>query len=209
MWFKRQHKLPAALSDEDLLLRYRQHGDVADLGMLYERYMTDVFAICRRYLHDEEDAKDAVMQLFEKLVDTLRQHEVSNFAPWLRTTARNQCLMALRARKRAGPDSGGSQIVHFPDAAGMESVVARHLPHEDAEEAAQAEERLQALEQALAELPPGQRQCLTLFYLHKKCYRDIATETGFDLNAVKSHIQNGKRNLRRYLESPTSFNAPS
>ncbi|AIZ64938.1 hypothetical protein PK28_01735 [Hymenobacter sp. DG25B] len=201
--------MPAALPDEELLLRYRQHGDVADLGVLYERYLTEVFATCRRYLQEEEDAKDAVMQLFEKLVDTLRQHEVSNFPAWLRTTARNHCLMVLRARKRAGPDNGGSLVLHFSDAADMESVVARHQSDDDPEEALFTEERLQALEQALAELPPGQQQCLRLFYLEDKCYRDISTETGYDLNAVKSHIQNGKRNLRRHLESPSSFNAPS
>ncbi|ALD22166.1 RNA polymerase sigma factor [Hymenobacter sp. DG25A] len=209
MWFKRRPTLPAALSDEELLLRYRQHGDVADLGVLYERYMTEVFATCRRYLHEEEDAKDAVMQLFEKLVDTLRQHEVSNFPAWLHTTARNHCLMVLRAHKRTGPDSGGSLVLHFSDAADMESVVARHQSDDDPEEALFTEERLQALEHALAELPPGQQQCLRLFYLENKCYRDISTETGYDLNAVKSHIQNGKRNLRRHLESPSSFNAPS
>ncbi|WP_303309698.1 RNA polymerase sigma factor [Hymenobacter sp. BT730] len=209
MWFKRRPKLPAALSDEELLLRYRQQGDVADLGALYERYITEVFAICRRYLQDEEDAKDAVMQLFEKLVDTLRQHEVSNFPAWLSTTARNHCLMVLRARKRTGPDSGGSLLLHFSDASDMELVMARHQAVDDPDEALLTEERLQALEQALTELPLGQQQCLRLFYLENKCYRDIATETGYDLNAVKSHIQNGKRNLRRHLESPSSFNASS
>jgi len=55
---------------------------------------------------------------------------------------------------------------------------------------------------ALAQLPPAQRRCLELFYLEKKCYRDIATETGLELNLVRSHLQNGKRMLRRQLEPP-------
>jgi RNA polymerase sigma factor (sigma-70 family) len=201
MFFKRRRpELPAALSDAELLVRYRQHGDVADLGVLYERHMVTVLAICRRYLRDEDDAKDAVMQLFEKLIESLRRHEVDNFPAWLHTTARNHCLMILRARQRAGPD-GGALVLHFPDAAGMESAVAAHLPTDDPDEATLTEERLQALELALAELPPGQRRCLELFYLEKQCYRTIATITGFELGLVKSHLQNGKRNLKRYLES--------
>lgn len=199
MFFKRRPKSPAELSDEELLVRYRREGEVADLGALYERHMPAVFAICRRYLRPDEDAQDAVMQLFEKLVVTLRHHEVSNFPAWLHTTARNHCLMQLRARQRAGPESG-PLVLHFPDAAAVESTPATHLT-DDADDLALTEERLQAMEQALAELPEGQRRCLELFYLQKKCYREIADETGFDLGLVKSHLQNGKRNLKRSLES--------
>ncbi|WP_045689235.1 RNA polymerase sigma factor [Hymenobacter sp. AT01-02] len=208
MFFRRSRPAPAAeLSDAELLRRYHAQGDVHDLGALYERHMTEVLAITRRYLRDEDDAKDAVMQLFEQLVSKLRQHEVENFAPWLHATARNHCLMALRARQRAGPAAGGALVVHFPDAAGMESVVARHLETDDPAEADLHEQQLQQLEHALAELPPGQRQCLELFYLEKKSYRDIADLTSFDLNAVKSYIQNGKRNLRRHLQSTAASNA--
>jgi RNA polymerase sigma factor (sigma-70 family) len=209
MFFKRRPKLPAELSDAELLARYRQHGEVTDLGVLYERHMPEVFAICRRYLGPgDADAQDAVMQLFEQLVDKLRVHEVENFPAWLHATARNHCLMVLRARQRPGPDRGGALVLHFPDAADMESVVAEHLEPDDPDEATFTEARLQALEHALAALPDGQRRCLELFFLEKKCYRDISQETGFDLNSVKSHLQNGKRNLRRYLESApptTSF----
>lgn len=208
MFFRRSRPAPAAeLPDAELLRRYHAQGDVQDLGALYERHMPAVLAICRRYLRDEEDAKDAVMQLFEQLVEKLRRHEVETFAPWLHATARNHCLMVLRARQRAGPAAGGALVVHFPDAAGMESAAARHLVADDAEETDLHEQQLQLMEHALAELPPGQRRCVELFYLEKKCYRDIADLTGFDLNAVKSHIQNGKRNLRRHLESAPSSNA--
>jgi RNA polymerase sigma factor (sigma-70 family) len=207
MFFRRRPAPAAELSDAELLQRYRTDGSVHDLGALYERHMPAVLAICRRYLREEEDAKDAVMQLFEQLVEKLRRHEVDNFPAWLHTTARNHCLMALRARQRAGPAAGGALVVHFPDAADMESAVSRHLTEDDPTEADLHEQQLQQMEQALAGLPPGQKQCLELFYLEKKCYRDIADLTGFDLNAVKSHIQNGKRNLRCHLESTAASNA--
>ncbi len=202
MFFRRRPKLPAELTDEELLTRYREQGDVADLGVLYERHMAEVFAVCRRYLRPDEDAQDAVMQLFEKLVETLRRHEVGNFGAWLYATARNHCLMQLRSRARAGPDHG-PLLLQFPDAADVESAAGRHHQPE-ADDEVGLEDQLQALEQALAELPDGQRRCLELFFLEKKCYRDIAEATGFDVNLVKSHLQNGKRNLRRHLTSPNA-----
>jgi RNA polymerase sigma factor (sigma-70 family) len=202
MFFRPRPIAPTELPDAALLARYRAQGAVADVGVLYERHMPEVFAICRRYLRDDADAQDAVMQLFEQLVEKLRRHKVDNFPAWLHATARNHCLMVLRARQRPGPDRGGGLVLHFPDAASMESVMAGHLDDDDSAEAEFTEARLQALEQALATLPAGQRRCLELFFLEKKCYRDIAQETGYDLNAVKSHLQNGKRSLRRHLESP-------
>lgn len=198
------------LSDQELLARYRLHGEVADLGLLYDRYLPEAFAVCRRYLAPpDEDAQDAVMQLFEHLVKTLRTHAPDNFPAWLHTTARNHCLMQLRARKRAGP-SAGPLILSFPDAADVEIAGARHLVDEEAAaaDAEEAENRLQSIEAALTQLPPAQRRCLELFYLEKKCYRDIATETGLELNLVRSHLQNGKRMLRRQLEPPAPVAAP-
>ena len=212
MFFRRSPSAAVApLSDQELLARYRAHGEVADLGWLYDRYLPEAFAVCRRYLAPpDEDAQDATMQLFEHLMKVLRTHAPDNFPSWLHATARNYCLMQLRARKRAGP-SAGPLILSFPDAADVETAATRHLPDEAvaAEEAETAEARLQSMEAALAQLAPTQRRCLELFYLEKKCYRDIATETGLEINLVRSHLQNGKRMLRRQLEPPAPASSPS
>jgi RNA polymerase sigma-70 factor (ECF subfamily) len=56
------------------------------------------------------------------------------------------------------------------------------------------------LEEALHELPREQQDCVTLFYLQRKSYQQISTQTGFTLLQVKSYIQNGKRNLKIAIE---------
>lgn len=205
MFFRRSSSpATAPLSDQELLARYRAHGDVADLGCLYDRYLPEAFAVCRRYLAPpDEDAQDAAMQLFEHLVKVLRTHAPDNFPAWLHITTRNHCLMQLRARKRAGP-SAGPLMLSFPDATDVKLAAAWHLPDatEAAAEAEEAEQRLQSIEAVLAQLPPAQRRCLELFYLEKKSYREIAREINLDLNLVRSHLQNGKRMLRRQLEPP-------
>ena len=59
--------------------------------------------------------------------------------------------------------------------------------------------QLNEMGKAIASLNTEQKQCIHLFYLEKRSYDEIADETGYSINKVKSHIQNGKRNLRIYL----------
>jgi len=56
------------------------------------------------------------------------------------------------------------------------------------------------LEEAIKTLNEEQRICIELFFLKEKCYNEITDLTGFDFKQVKSFIQNGKRNLRIYME---------
>jgi len=62
------------------------------------------------------------------------------------------------------------------------------------------EDDVKALERCMQKLPVAQKQSVNLFYYNDKCYKEIAEETGYTLNEVKSYIQNGKRNLKICLE---------
>jgi RNA polymerase sigma-70 factor (ECF subfamily) len=64
----------------------------------------------------------------------------------------------------------------------------------------QNDHTLEVMEEALKELNPEQKQCVTLFYLQKKSYQEINELTGFSMLQVKSYIQNGKRNLKILIE---------
>ena len=62
------------------------------------------------------------------------------------------------------------------------------------------EVHFEKLETCMLTLNPEQERCIRLFYLEQKCYKDIVEETGYDMNKVKSYIQNGKRNLKICME---------
>ena len=83
----------------DAVAAYRATGDLTILGELYEQHMELIYAVCYNYLRDEDEAKDAVMNLFEQLITDLRRHEVQQFGPWLHSVARNYCLMQLRKQQ--------------------------------------------------------------------------------------------------------------
>ncbi len=174
-------------SDLELIELYKESGELAHWGKLYSRYTSLVYGVCLKYLKDRDEAKDAVMQLFEKLITTLLNHEVENFKSWLYVTARNHCLMQLRSQK-------GKRMEEFSPRL-MENQFLLHL-----EEEPEMEQNLTKLERCIATLVDDQQQCVRLFYLQEKCYKDITGLTGFDLNKVKSFIQNGKRNLKICME---------
>src|SRR6266850_4096263 len=90
---------PSTWDDVELIRQYKASGDLEILGHLFLRYTSLVFGVCLKYLKDREEAKDAVMHVFEKLVQSLKEHNVENFKSWLYVTTRNHCLMSLRARK--------------------------------------------------------------------------------------------------------------
>src|SRR5438045_4401516 len=86
-------------SDNELISLYKQRNDLSVIGELYSRYTSLVYGVCLKYLKDRDEAKDASMQLFEKLINTLKSHEVENFKSWLYVSARNHCLMHIRSKK--------------------------------------------------------------------------------------------------------------
>jgi RNA polymerase sigma-70 factor (ECF subfamily) len=175
------------LTDEELVARYKQAEALDIVGELYNRYTALTYGVCLKYLKDREESRDAVMQIFEKLIVSLREHEISQFKGWLYVTARNHCLMQLRSKK----GKNFEEISPFV----MESGPDAHL-----QEGPEIETNLSKLERCIEGLGDEQRQCVQLFYLQQKCYKEITEATGFDLNKVKSHIQNGKRNLRICME---------
>ena len=75
---------------------YRNSGNAAYIGELFQRYTHLVFGVCMKYFKNVDESKDGVMDVFEKILTELKRHEVENFKPWLYFVAKNHCLMKLR-----------------------------------------------------------------------------------------------------------------
>jgi RNA polymerase sigma-70 factor (ECF subfamily) len=144
-----------------------------------------------KYLKNEELSKDMAMQVFEKLTEDLRRFEVKNFKSWLHVVVKNACFMQLRSDKHLIDVS-----LNFENDA-IKNMEIKHELHPNGID--NNEIRLEQLEKAMHALDADQKQCIELFYLKEKSYKDVADITGYTLNQVKSHIQNGKRNLKNYI----------
>src|ERR1700744_2338231 len=96
---------PHDTNDESLLHEYRQTGNLALLAALYGKYMHLVYGVCLKYLKDEEQSKDAVMQIFEELITKAAKHDIKQFKAWLHVVTRNFCLLQIRAAKKFPTES--------------------------------------------------------------------------------------------------------
>jgi len=182
-----------ALSDNELLAQFKKSGDNSLVGELYKRYSHLVFGVCLKYLKNEDEAKDAVLQIFENLLEDLKKHEISNFKSWLHSVARNHSLMFLRKQQTQQKRVNEYEAVYEPE----ESFDTPFAVHDKLEK----EVMLTKLEEAITQLKDEQRICIELFFLEEKCYNEVADITGYDIKKVKSYIQNGKRNLANIMSA--------
>lgn len=173
------------LTDEELLTAFNRSKENRLLGILLQRYTLLLLGVCMKYLKDEAEAKDCVQQVFMKAITYLPNHTVTNFKSWIYTVAKNQCFMLLRSKKSA------------PATTPMPEFLEDELVYSSDKE---KEILLQTMENAMEELPFGQKECIQMFYLKKMSYNDIVQQSEFSLLQVKSNIQNGKRNLKSLIE---------
>jgi RNA polymerase sigma-70 factor (ECF subfamily) len=172
------------LNDTSLLERHKKTGNLDFLGVLYHRYMHLVYGVALKYLKDREQSKDAVMQIFEILVDKVPDQDIRNFKSWLYVVTKNHCLGIIRNKP----------ALERIDNLFMESD---ELIHHNGERQDQHKE---LMSRAMENLSEHQHICIKMFYYQSMSYQQIAQETGYGLKKVKSYIQNGKRNLKIYLE---------
>lgn len=176
------------IADEQLLNNFYNDRNNHWLGILLERYTLLLYGVSMKYLKNEDEAKDAVQQVFLKAITELHKYPVQYFKSWLYMVAKNHCLMRLRQKQgKISSDISDEQIADINDP--LEK-------HQHVEK----DKKLQLMNDSLEDLSAEQKQCVTLFYLEKKSYQQISDETGYTVMQVKSYIQNGKRNLKLLLE---------
>jgi RNA polymerase sigma factor (sigma-70 family) len=176
------------ISDQQLLERFYVTRDNQLLGVLLQRYTLLLLGVCMKYLKNEEEARDSVQQVFLKAITELHKYRVEYFKSWLYMVAKNHCLMKLRDRQGRMSTDLKEQMAVTP---GEDEGLRLHM---------EKDRQLELMNDSLQELNNDQKLCVTLFYLQKNSYQEIAEKTGFSLMQVKSYIQNGKRNLKILLE---------
>jgi RNA polymerase sigma-70 factor (ECF subfamily) len=192
MIFKFTRKISNKRTDEELIEEFSESADLGVLGELYSNYMHLVYGVCLKYLKDREEAMDAVMQIFEKLIAEIPKQKIENFRSWLHVVTKNYCLMQLRSKKSL--DEKYNEWAIDPGNF-MESGLDLHPIDKD------EPDMERALSDCIEKLKDDQKECIRKFYYENKCYNEIAQNLGLDEKKVKSHLQNGKRNLKLCLEA--------
>lgn len=141
--------------------------------------------VARRILHNEADANDAVMEAYAYMgthpgvPETLEKYERI-----LLVTTKQRALDILRKRRQDGPSSQDT-----PDG-GVPSDILTGLI---------GDEQDQAVQQAIAQLPPRERQVIVLRYYADLGFAEIASCTGDTVPAVYMRHHRAKQRLKQIL----------
>jgi RNA polymerase sigma factor (sigma-70 family) len=166
-------------SDADLVRRARG-GDRDAFAALVQRHHATLVRCCRRMVGEDaaDAAQDAVVTALLSL-DRLRDDDA--FGTWLVGIGLNACRAQLRGPGPLTYAVRGSDPL---------------TPHEIAE----ARELAARVRAAIAELPRGQREAVTLFYLAGLTQADAAEHLGIAPGAVKTRLHKARASLRTRLE---------
>ena len=177
------------LSDEQLLLQYRQGGSRELFATLVRRYEQDLFNYLRRYLGDAGMAEDAFQATFLQVHLKCDQFEKGRrFRPWLYTIATNQAIDAQRRNKRHrmvsldrfGQGSDGDEVGKLVDL--LVSGAGDPLEH------VSQYERDEWVREALGELSEQMRSVVHLVYYEGMKYREAAEVLSIPVGTVKSRL---------------------
>ena len=164
-----------------------------------EREQTRLRNFIRRRVPDQEDAEDILQEVFYELIEAYRlMKPVERVSAWLFTVARNRITDLFRKQK---PQSLSEPVGAREE--GDEFVLEDLLPSADAgPEAAYARGvLLDALDEALEELPQEQRDVFIAHEFEGRNFKELAEETGISLNTLLTRKHYAVLHLRRRLQA--------
>jgi RNA polymerase sigma-70 factor (ECF subfamily) len=178
--------------DLESVIERAQGHDAEALGEIYRLFARRVFGLCRYMLDSRESAEDATSEVFLKLQRSIGSYDRSiPFHRWLLRVTGNQCIDALRRRKR-----GRRVIVEAEEGVG---VIEAASPEPSPLGAVISTEERAQVRDAIAHLPENYRVPLVLRYYGELSYDEIAQQLGLKRDYVAALLFRAKQELRRKL----------
>ena len=170
-------------SDEHIILAYKESGSKRLLAPLFKKYNEKLFGLAYYYLNNRDTAMDAVMETYEVVLKSIDTKDISYYKGWVMSICRNICLKKIRDDKK------------FTEL----TEVADNFVENDVDPVYN-DETIEKVLELIPQLKHNQRVCIEAFYLQSMSYEEISKLHEMSFKEVKSHIQNGKRNLKLLYE---------
>ena len=183
------------LSDIELIRQVLRENNPRAFEMLMQRYSVQVYSAAMRLMHDEEDAAEVTQMAFIQAYKQLDSWQGGNFGAWVTVIANHIGLRLLEKEKRRRFRTGASQP--YGTEISIEDL-SEDLPDEGYNE--QKEEQLQALEQAVAQLPEQEQQIIRWHYYEGVPLQKIADRLGQTENNIKVRLFRIRERLKKKIE---------
>jgi RNA polymerase sigma factor (sigma-70 family) len=184
--------------DETLRKHWRMAEQDQRISQVVDRERARLLNFIRRRVPDPRDAEDILQDVFYELVEANRLlMPIDHIAGWLFRVARNRIIDLFRKRKPlnfsdADMTDEDDDSLQFQDLlpssdAGPDALYARNV-------------LLAALELAVAELPPEQREPFVAHEIEGLSFKEIAARTGVGMNTLLSRKRYAVLHLRERLQ---------
>lgn len=168
------------------------------IARVVEREQARLRSFIRRRVADPGDAEDILQDVFYRLIEANRLlMPIEHVTAWLFRVARNRITDFFRKKQPELFDdavalSEGSELLHVEDLlvsaeAGPDAVFMQHV-------------LLDELEDAIGELPPDQRAVFVAHEIEGRSFKELAAETGENINTLLSRKRYAVRRLRERLQ---------
>ncbi|MGI9252279.1 MAG: RNA polymerase sigma factor [Thermomicrobiales bacterium] len=184
---------PGGPSEDELLMREAQAGNLAAYNQLVTRHERAVFSVCLRLLRDYAAAEDAAQDTFVRAWTNAHTFRGGEVRPWLLRIATNRSYDLLRAKSRRPSGSLDAELFE------IEPIWSTQVSDESPDSAALRSELSIRLERALHELPEDQRAVVILSDVQGCSYEEVSMATGAALGTVKSRLSRARARLRQIL----------
>ena len=156
----------------------------------------------RRRIPDEAEAEDLLQDVFAELVESYRLlRPVEQAAAWLFRVARNRITDLYRRKRPVSLEAAFGAAEADPDGEGLLLADLLPAPTDAPENRLLRETLMEALSDALAELPEAQRQVFVWHELEDKSFNDMVAETGVPLKTLISRKHYAVKHLRKRLQT--------
>ena len=156
---------------------------------IFNAHKERIHSLCFRYLQQEQEAEDAVQEIFVKVFYKLDSFKAeSQIGTWIYRIAINHCLDVLKSRKRK------QQLLRFVS---FLPFMAENLAQSESK--MEDKEAYQLLSEQLQSLPPNQLTAIVLNKLEGFSIEQVAQIMNLSYKAVESLLQRGKQNLQKQI----------
>lgn len=190
----------AAAAEEAGLLAALRRGDDAAYETLVRRYSGRLLTVARRFLRNEEDARDAVQDAFLSAFRSIDGFEgTARLSTWLHRIVVNAALMKLRTRRRRPETSIEDLLPSFLEDGHMARPASRWSQRGDV--ALERDQERARVREAIAALPEGYRTVLLLRDIEELDTEETARLMDLSVAAVKTRLHRARQALRGLLDA--------
>lgn len=170
---------------EEALVKACQKGDPKAQRRIYEKYSSKMFGVCFRYVHDDFEAEEIMIEGFIKVFDKISTFKLEgSFEGWVRRIMVNEALMYLRSNKKAKLETSYDTILYEPEP-------------EQFNNALEVEDLLKLIET----LPVGYRTVFNLYAIEGYSHAEIAQMLGITESTSKSQLSRARVILQNAVTS--------